>query len=80
MDVGDHLNSHKSKPQLPKRKGSEYIDIKRVVCGDKMAAKGVRKVRESARQNFWLKAAKAAKVPHPGDPKAAKVTHPPRLP
>ena len=48
------------------------------VCGE-TAAKGVRKARESARQNFWLKVAKAAKVLHPGEPKAAKVTHLPRL-
>ena len=42
------------------------------MCGE-TAAKGVRKARESARQNFWLKVAKAAKVLHPGEPKAAKV-------
>ena len=47
-------------------------DPKRAVCGE-TAAKGVRKARKSAQQNFWLKVAKAAKVLHPGEPKAAKV-------
>ena len=50
----------------------------RAVCGE-TAVKGARKARDRARRKFWLKAAKAAKVPHPGEPKAAKVTHPPRL-
>ena len=79
--VGDSLNYHKSKPQLLKRNWSEdmtqNVRVRRPTT--KWPAKGVRKVRESARQNVWLKVAKAVKVPHPGSHKAAKVAHFPRL-
>ena len=37
------------------------------------------KVCERRATKMWLKIAKAAKVLHPGEPKAAKVTHLPRL-
>ena len=49
VDVGDSLNSLKSKPQLVKRKWSKDMTRKRAVCGERLAggcerrAKGARK-------------------------------------
>ena len=81
VDVGAILNSHISNSQHLKRKWSEdmtqNVRVRRPTT--KWPAKGVRKVRESARQNVWLKVAKAVKVSHPGSHKAAKVAHFPRL-
>ena len=88
VDVGDSLNSHKSKPQLLKRKWSE--DMTRNVLrarAAKVCAKACAKACESTLAKFRPKIAKAAKATiswshktakalssHSGR-KTAKVTH-----